>query len=71
MEESTKSLNHRINEENENYNEHRLTIQNSKNRKADEMNFKGKQYIECFLQLDITDKRISLRPTREDIANLF
>ncbi len=37
----------------------------------DKSNFKGKQYLECVLTLDLIESGLLLRPTKEDLISLF
>ena len=64
MEESTDRLSCKIGEENETY-QKQVIATKYKN------TFKGKQYLECFLTLDVNSESIFLKPTSEDINFLF
>ena len=59
MDEATLATAHKIEDQNEAYEEHLVLLE-----KKGGIQFKGKQFIECELEIDTEEERAVLRPTR-------
>jgi len=69
MDYATVSTARKLEEENEAYKEY-VALKVDCKRKGDHQ-FKGKQYIECLLQLEDYEERAILRPSREELSTLI
>ena len=69
MDHATLSTARKLEEENESYQEF-MTLKLEKKKNQDS-HFKGKQYIECLLQIEEREERAVLRPSRDELTTLM